>query len=65
MLLPLLNLPGWGEQKMRIDSGTLCWVFVVGLLLGGLSGCGQKGDLYLPESQQSSLDQIQPDRSLK
>ncbi len=48
---------------MRMNSGTLCWVFVIGLLLGSLSACGQKGDLYLPDAQQSSLDQSPPDKS--
>ncbi len=41
---------------MRIYSGRLRWVLFAALLMTGLSACGQKGDLYLPESSQTSIE---------
>ncbi|GEM_PF-1914196 len=36
-------------QKIRLSLSTLSTVAAAALLIAGLSGCGNKGDLYLPE----------------
>lgn len=42
-------------MKMPVSRGP--WALLLGLLLI-LAGCGQKGDLYLPDSDQAAVTTV-------
>ena len=47
----------------HLCPGVYAWSFVFIILLLALSGCGQKGDLYLPAPQTEATEQDQNESS--
>ena len=47
-------------QKIRLSLSTLSTVAAVALLIAGLSGCGNKADLYLPKDTATTYSNADP-----
>jgi len=53
---PPFHHHGWNVMRPRLPGQTAIVVNILALvLLLGLSGCGQKGNLYLPDQGKTSL----------
>ncbi len=47
-------------QKITLSLSTLSTVAAAALLIAGLSGCGNKADLYLPEDTATTYSNTDP-----